>query len=627
MDEEQTKLCPNCKREIPSTNFTIHSVHCARNIGVCPVCKEPVPLADLQKHHDELHKQLPCKQCGDSVCGTDLEDHIRDSCAQTIKTCRFCELELPRRELPPHENYCGVRTEQCPDCREWVMIKYRQLHLDSNHGFIRLDDDPPPASRLLPRLPSTRPSAGPANGAARVSIFDNYVKNINLGTGDCESAGPVPGGSGAKAPFKRKNDQPQINTTVETTNKVWKDLSISRGAVKKRPAPAPPARAAPPPAPPYLCAVQRQQRELADREEQNAINFAAGLPPVSSAAARVDKLRALDALLNRENNNVELRNRDPRPRPPAACAPPAPCAPPGVKNTNSFLSHNISPKHLNFAQTSAPRLEKQLNVSRNTPGPPSGDAGHSGAPLNINPLSAGRGRGPTSNGFASNVPAATHKVSNVTQTIPTAAAGPSCPVPGTARYVPGATSNGSLTIKNTNLTGNDPLEVERRRQEFQDLKPMTPEEFMERFKRFRMRDEENATKGEDRMSEIKSSLRELRRELNEVTAPYNAPPAPPGLGGAAPPSPPRSPPLSPPDDVELPCEFCAAPVPMNQLVLHQTGCRPDLAQLVRRAPVRAEPRRDEPVIPCEFCTESLPVYLISEHQERCGRDADLMYPD
>ncbi|KOB66321.1 TRAF-type zinc finger domain containing 1, partial [Operophtera brumata] len=52
----------------------------------------------------------------------------------------FCELELPRRELPTHEGYCGVRTEQCPECKEYVMIKYQQLHVDSNHGFIRLDD-------------------------------------------------------------------------------------------------------------------------------------------------------------------------------------------------------------------------------------------------------------------------------------------------------------------------------------------------------------------------------------------------------------------------------------------------------------------------------------------------------
>ncbi|CAG5047274.1 unnamed protein product [Parnassius apollo] len=141
------KLTLLFKREIPVVNYTIHSVHCARNFGMCPVCKEPVPLAGLENHHDKMHKLLPCKQCGEKVCGTDMEDHIRDSCAHTIKSCRFCELELLRRELPLHEGYCGARTEQCPDCKEWVMLKYRQLHIDSNHGFLRLDDDPTPVPK------------------------------------------------------------------------------------------------------------------------------------------------------------------------------------------------------------------------------------------------------------------------------------------------------------------------------------------------------------------------------------------------------------------------------------------------------------------------------------------------
>lgn len=44
------------KREIPVVNFTTHAVHCARNIRVCPACKEPVPAADLPAHHDKMHK-------------------------------------------------------------------------------------------------------------------------------------------------------------------------------------------------------------------------------------------------------------------------------------------------------------------------------------------------------------------------------------------------------------------------------------------------------------------------------------------------------------------------------------------------------------------------------------------
>ena len=42
--------------------------------------------------------------------------------------------------MAEHENYCGSRTEKCSDCGEYVMLKYRTLHLDSNHGFLKLED-------------------------------------------------------------------------------------------------------------------------------------------------------------------------------------------------------------------------------------------------------------------------------------------------------------------------------------------------------------------------------------------------------------------------------------------------------------------------------------------------------
>jgi hypothetical protein len=42
--------------------------------------------------------------------------------------------------LAEHENYCGSRTERCEDCGEFVMLKYQQLHQDSNHGFLKLED-------------------------------------------------------------------------------------------------------------------------------------------------------------------------------------------------------------------------------------------------------------------------------------------------------------------------------------------------------------------------------------------------------------------------------------------------------------------------------------------------------
>ncbi|XP_052757654.1 uncharacterized protein LOC113515151 isoform X2 [Galleria mellonella] len=195
--------------------------------------------------------------------------------------------------------------------------------------------------------------------------------------------------------------------------------------------------------------------------------------------------------------------------------------------------------------------------------------------------------------------------------------------------------------------------------------------------------------GSDRFSEIKSSLQELRRGLNEVTAPYNSNISPSDNNINVRPSPrrvnrdprgsqgfqghqglqghqgTRAPWGSQASDApqaatqvpltaqaiaahdgcevnaQLPCEFCNVLVPANHLVLHQTGCRPDLTQLRpdlmqlqprgrgfrRAAPSFYDTLHEEPVIPCEFCTESLPLYLIIEHQERCRRESDQQFPD
>lgn len=62
------------------------------------------------------------------------------SCRSRPQGCTYCELELPASEITEHENYCGSRTKKCEDCGEYVMLKYEGLHLDTNHGFLKLDD-------------------------------------------------------------------------------------------------------------------------------------------------------------------------------------------------------------------------------------------------------------------------------------------------------------------------------------------------------------------------------------------------------------------------------------------------------------------------------------------------------
>lgn len=49
------------KRDIPLINFTIHEIHCRRNISLCKICKEPVPSNDMEEHMGTEHVQVMTK--------------------------------------------------------------------------------------------------------------------------------------------------------------------------------------------------------------------------------------------------------------------------------------------------------------------------------------------------------------------------------------------------------------------------------------------------------------------------------------------------------------------------------------------------------------------------------------
>ena len=42
--------------------------------------------------------------------------------------CQYCHLEFNPPVLADHENYCGSRTEKCPECSDFVMLKDWEKH-------------------------------------------------------------------------------------------------------------------------------------------------------------------------------------------------------------------------------------------------------------------------------------------------------------------------------------------------------------------------------------------------------------------------------------------------------------------------------------------------------------------
>ncbi|XP_075389708.1 TRAF-type zinc finger domain-containing protein 1 [Tenrec ecaudatus] len=127
LDDQDTRLCDNCKKEIPVFNFTIHEIHCQRNIGVCPVCKEPFPKSDMETHVATEHCQVTCK-CNKKLEKRQLKTHEETECPLRPALCQHCDLELSVLKLKEHEDYCGARTERCGSCGRNVLVKDLKTH-------------------------------------------------------------------------------------------------------------------------------------------------------------------------------------------------------------------------------------------------------------------------------------------------------------------------------------------------------------------------------------------------------------------------------------------------------------------------------------------------------------------
>ncbi|XP_057621666.1 TRAF-type zinc finger domain-containing protein 1 [Chionomys nivalis] len=126
-DDQAARLCDNCKKEIPVFNFTIHEIHCQRNIGVCPVCKEPFPKSDMDIHMATEHCQVTCK-CNKKLEKRHLQQHTETECPLRLAVCQHCDLELSVLKLKEHEDYCGARTELCGSCGRNVLVKELKTH-------------------------------------------------------------------------------------------------------------------------------------------------------------------------------------------------------------------------------------------------------------------------------------------------------------------------------------------------------------------------------------------------------------------------------------------------------------------------------------------------------------------
>ncbi|XP_051888521.1 TRAF-type zinc finger domain-containing protein 1-like isoform X2 [Pristis pectinata] len=124
---EETRLCANCKRDIPATNFTIHEIHCRRNIDLCRYCNEPFPKSEMEEHFQTEHALVDCK-CNMKMEKNQLEKHESTECPLRLIKCQYCELELAFNKSQEHADYCGSRTELCAVCGRNILVKDLNMH-------------------------------------------------------------------------------------------------------------------------------------------------------------------------------------------------------------------------------------------------------------------------------------------------------------------------------------------------------------------------------------------------------------------------------------------------------------------------------------------------------------------
>ncbi|XP_066187697.1 TRAF-type zinc finger domain-containing protein 1 [Sylvia atricapilla] len=123
----ESRLCENCKKDIPAVNFIIHEIHCRRNIEICPYCSDSIPKSEMKNHIESEHVQVTCK-CRMKMESSLLKDHEASSCPLRPVLCQFCDIQLAFNKLQEHELFCGARTEPCGRCGRNVLLRELKEH-------------------------------------------------------------------------------------------------------------------------------------------------------------------------------------------------------------------------------------------------------------------------------------------------------------------------------------------------------------------------------------------------------------------------------------------------------------------------------------------------------------------
>ncbi|BBN05527.1 hypothetical protein MPTK1_3g13880 [Marchantia polymorpha subsp. ruderalis] len=129
-----TSFCAHCERDIPSSNYDLHSAHCKRNLERCRECQEMVPRMRADEHYNEYHAPAVCRLCGTKVSREHLSVHEQENCPRRMVECQYCDFPVEAAYLSAHSDVCGSRTEMCIPCGKYVRLREKNVHDVQFHG-------------------------------------------------------------------------------------------------------------------------------------------------------------------------------------------------------------------------------------------------------------------------------------------------------------------------------------------------------------------------------------------------------------------------------------------------------------------------------------------------------------
>ena len=87
-----------------------------------------------KEHFKEYHAEINCFQCGPKTTRSEEGNHLANECGKRPIPYQYCEITLPRENMPEHQEFCGSRTEWCHNCSRYILIRDLGNHEKSCDG-------------------------------------------------------------------------------------------------------------------------------------------------------------------------------------------------------------------------------------------------------------------------------------------------------------------------------------------------------------------------------------------------------------------------------------------------------------------------------------------------------------